>query len=106
MDLRTRRAAWIVDGSASPADRADTDDVVWQPGEIYQGDGFTIEVIARTNSGFQISLTATNEVIEGNSVPFFRPVAARQNAAVGGLFQLYLHPLDTDGFNPDLVSPN
>jgi len=106
VDLRTRRAAWIVDGSARPADRADTDSVVWQPGEIYQGDGFTIEVVARTNSGFQISLTATNEVIAGNSVPFFRPVAARQNAAVGGLFQLYLHPLDTDGFNPDLVSPN
>ena len=106
VDLRTRRAAWIIDGSDMPADRADTQSVVWQPGEVYQGDGFTIEVVARLSSGFQVSLTATNEVVAGNSVPFFRPVAANQNAAVGGLFQLYLHPLDADGFNPDLVSPN
>lgn len=106
VDLRTRRAAWIVDDSDPPADRADSAGVIWTPGEVFQGDGFSIEVLTRQSDGYEISLVATGAAIAGNSPPLLRPVAERQNAAVGGLFQLYLHPTDADGFSPDLSSPD
>ena len=106
VDLRSRRAAWIVDASDPPADRADSPGVVWTPGEVYSGDGFSIEVLTRHDNGYEISLAATGEAVAGNSPPLLQPVAERQDAAVDDLFQLYLHPFDADGFSPDLSSPD
>jgi len=52
VDLRTRRSAWVVDESDPAADRANTDSVIWEPGEIYRGEGFTVQVVSRTATGF------------------------------------------------------
>ena len=106
VDLRTRRSAWVVDESDPASDRANTDSVIWEPGETYRGEGFTVQILARSSTGFDVSIRASNGAVSGNSVPTIQPVAARQNAAVGGLFQLYLLPSDLDGFNPDLLSPD
>jgi len=106
VDLRTRRSAWVVDESDPAADRANTESVIWKPGETYRGEGFTVQILSRSSTGFDVSVRASTGAVAGNSVPAIQPVAARQNAAVGGLFQLYLLASDLDGFNPDLLSPD
>lgn len=106
VDLQTRRAAWVVDADQPPADFASSAGVIWGVGEVYRGDGFEVEVLSRTATGFEVNVTGTNGRVDGNSVPFIRPVAANQQAAVDQPFQLYLFPVDPDGFNPELVSGN
>ncbi len=106
VDLQTRRAAWVVDADQPPADFASSAGVIWSVGEVYRGDGFEVEVLARTATGFEVNVTGTNGRVDGNSVPFIRPIAPNQQAAVDQPFQLYLFPVDPDGFNPELVSGN
>jgi len=106
VDLRTRRAAWIIDEDFPAANYADTDGVVWNEGEIYRGDGFNVSIDSRTGSGYEVTVTATNGSVDGNSVPFIRPFAENQQLAAGDPFQLYLFPVDPDGFAPELISNN
>ncbi len=106
VDLRTRRAAWVLDADVPPADIADTDGVIWELGEVYRGDGFNMQVTKNLTTGFEVVITATNGSVDGNSRPFIRPFLQNQQVAVGDRFQLYLFPVDPDGFSPDLIAYN
>lgn len=104
VDLQTRRAAWVVDSDNPPADFSSNAGVIWTVGEIYEGDGFNVEVTRRLGTGFEVTVTATNGSVGGNAVPFIRPIAGNQQVAVNDPFLLYLYPVDPDGFAPLLVS--
>lgn len=101
VDLVTRRSAWVIDEASPASDVANADSVMWTPGETFRGDGFDIEIVQRTQSGYEVIVTATNGSVDGNSVPFIRPVNQNQMISVNRPFQLYFHPVDPDGFAPN-----
>lgn len=55
--------AWVLDADDPPADYADTEGVMWRPGETFQDPvhGIDITVDAETADGFQITVTSNQD---------------------------------------------
>ncbi len=60
--------AWVVDADNPPANTANTEGVMWKPGETFVDpiDGYQVEIIEQVTNGFRVRLTGISDIIFRN----------------------------------------